>query len=121
MRRALPEEHGKGFPGAQGKLGEKPPPVPEGRPQDLGECENEMPVGDGADHLLADELCPQGGALGGAGGAETPLLAGEGNEIFYDRNEWRSYRRDRGNQHHKRLPGSEVGNLINSHAQLPRA
>jgi hypothetical protein len=41
-----------------------------------------MPVGDGADHRLADELCPQGGALGGAGGAETPLLAGEGNKIF---------------------------------------
>jgi hypothetical protein len=41
-----------------------------------------MPVGDGADHLLADELCPQGGALGGAGGAEPPLLAGEGDEVF---------------------------------------
>jgi hypothetical protein len=41
-----------------------------------------MPVGDGADHLLADEFRPQGGAFRGAGGAETPLLAGEGNEIF---------------------------------------
>jgi hypothetical protein len=80
--RVFPEEHGKGFPGAQGKLGEKPPPVPEGRPQDLGECEYEMPVGDGADHLLADELCPQGGALGGAEGAETPLIAGEGKEFI---------------------------------------
>ena len=76
------EEHGKGFPGAQGKLGEKPPPVPEGRPQDLGECENEMPVGDGADHLLADELDPQGGAFCGAGRAEPPLLAGKGDEGF---------------------------------------
>ena len=41
-----------------------------------------MPVGNGADHLLPDEFRPQGGAFGGAGGAEPPLLAGEGDEIF---------------------------------------
>jgi hypothetical protein len=28
-----------------------------------------MPVGDGADHLLPDELGPEGGAFGGAGRA----------------------------------------------------
>lgn len=39
-------------------------------------------TGDWADHLFTDELGPQGGALGGAGGADPPLLAGEGNEIF---------------------------------------
>lgn len=35
------------------------------RPQDIGEHEDEMPVRDGADHLLPNELGPQGGALGG--------------------------------------------------------
>ena len=80
--RVFPEEHGKGLPGAQGKLGEKPPPVPEGRPQDLGECEDEMPVRNGADHLLPDEFHPQSGAFGAAGGAEPSLFAGEGDEIF---------------------------------------
>ena len=44
--------------------------MPECRPQDLGEREDEMPVGDGADHLLPDELGPQGGALGGTGRAK---------------------------------------------------
>ena len=41
-----------------------------------------MPVRDGADHLLPDEFGPQGGAFRGAGGAEPPLLAGEGDEGF---------------------------------------
>jgi hypothetical protein len=76
------EERGKSLPDAQGKLGEKASPVPESRPQDLGECEDEMPVGDGADHPLPDEFRPQGGAFGAAGGAEPSLFAGEGDEIF---------------------------------------
>ncbi len=80
--RVFPEERGKSLPDAQGELGEKPSSMPECRPQDLGECENEMPVRDGVDHLLPDELGPQGDALGGTGRAEPPLLAGEGNEIF---------------------------------------
>jgi hypothetical protein len=41
-----------------------------------------MPVGDGADHLLPDELSPEGGSLGRTGGAKTSLLAGKGDEIF---------------------------------------
>jgi hypothetical protein len=80
--RVFPEERGKSLPGAQGKFGEKPSPIPECQAQDLGECEDEMPVGDGADHLLPDEFGPQGGAFSGARRAESPLLAGEGNEIF---------------------------------------
>ena len=52
------------------------------RPQDLGEREDEMPVRDGADHLLPDELGSEGGALGGTGRAKTSLLAGKGDEIF---------------------------------------
>jgi hypothetical protein len=80
--RVVPEEGGKSFPDAQGEFGEKPSPMSECRPQDLWECEDEMPVGDGADHLLPDEFGPQGGALGGAGGAESPLPAGEGDETF---------------------------------------
>ena len=56
--------------------------MPECRPQDLGEREDEMPVGDGADHLLPDELSPEGGSLGRTGGAKTTLLAGKGDEIF---------------------------------------
>jgi hypothetical protein len=32
--------------------------MPECRPQDLGEREDEMPVRDGADHLLPNELGP---------------------------------------------------------------
>jgi len=55
---------------------------PEGRSQYLGECEDEMPVWDWADHLLPDEFSPKGGAFGGAGRAEPPLFAGEGDEIF---------------------------------------
>jgi hypothetical protein len=51
--------------------------MPECRPQDLGEREDEMPVGDGADHLLPDELRPEGGSLGRTGGAKTSLLAGK--------------------------------------------
>ena len=80
--RIFTEERGKSLPDAQGEFGEKASPVPEGRPQDLGECENEMPVGDGADHLLPDEFRSQGGAFRGAGRAEPPLLAGEGDEVF---------------------------------------
>jgi hypothetical protein len=49
------EERGKSLPGAQGEFGEKPSPIPECRPQDLGECEDEMPVRNRADHLLPDE------------------------------------------------------------------
>jgi len=56
--------------------------VAECRPQDLGECEDEMRVRNGADHLLPDEFHPQGGAFGAAGGAEPSLFAGEGDEIF---------------------------------------
>jgi hypothetical protein len=44
--RVFPEESGKSLPDALGEFGEEPSPVPEGRSQDLGECENEMPVGD---------------------------------------------------------------------------
>jgi len=40
-----------------------------------GEREDEMPVGDGADHLLPDELGPEGGSLGRTGGAKPSLLA----------------------------------------------
>ena len=40
--------------------------MPECRPQDLGECEDEMPVRDGADHLRPDEFDANGGAFGGA-------------------------------------------------------
>jgi len=80
--RVFPYERGKSFPDAQGEFGEKPSPVPEGRSQDLGECEDEMPVGNGADHLLPDEFGPQGSTLRRAGRAEPPLLAGEGDEIF---------------------------------------
>ena len=76
------EERGKSLPGAQGEFGEKPLPIPECRPQDLGECEDEMPVQNGADHLLPDEFHPQGGAFGAAGGAEPSLIAGEGDDIF---------------------------------------
>jgi hypothetical protein len=54
----------------------------ERRPQDLGEREDEMPVGDGADHLLPDEFRPQGAAFSGAGRAEPSLFAGEGDEVF---------------------------------------
>jgi len=39
-------------------------------PQDLGEREDEMPVRDGSDHLLKDELGPQGGALRRTGKAK---------------------------------------------------
>jgi hypothetical protein len=46
----------------------------EGQPQDLGECEDEMPVGDGADHLFPDEFGPQGGAFGRTGRAEPRYL-----------------------------------------------
>jgi hypothetical protein len=49
--------------------------MPECRPQDLGEREDEMPVRDGADHLLPDELGPQGGSLGRTGGAKTSKRA----------------------------------------------
>jgi len=80
--RILTEERGKILPGAQGKFGEKPSPMSERRPRDLGEREDEMPVGDGADHLLPDEFRPQGGAFGGAGRAEPSLLAGDGDEVF---------------------------------------
>jgi hypothetical protein len=80
--RVFPEERGKSFPDAQGEFREKPSPVPEGRSQYLGECEDEMPVWDWADHLLPDEFSPKGGAFGGAGRAEPPLFAGEGDEIF---------------------------------------
>ena len=65
--RIFTEDRGKSLPGAQGEFGENPSSMPECRPQDLGEREDEMPVGDGADHLLPDELGPQGGALGGTG------------------------------------------------------
>jgi len=41
-----------------------------------------MPVRDGVDHLLPDELGPEGGAFGGTGRAKTSLLAGKGDEIF---------------------------------------
>ena len=41
-----------------------------------------MPVGDGTDHLLPDELGPEGGAFGGTGRAKTSLLAGIGDEIW---------------------------------------
>jgi len=70
------EERGKSLPDAQGEFGEKPSPMSECRPQDLGEREDEMLVGDGADHLLPDEFRPQGGAFGGAGRAEPSLFAG---------------------------------------------
>jgi hypothetical protein len=82
VSRIFPEECGEGLPDAQGEFGEKPSPAPESRAQDLGEREDEMPVGDGADHLLPDELGPQGGAFGGTGRAKTSLLAGKGDEIF---------------------------------------
>jgi hypothetical protein len=82
VSRIFPEECGEGLPDAQGEFGEKPSSMPECRPQDLGEREDEMPVRDGADHLLPDELSPQGSALRRAGRAEPPLLAGEGDEIF---------------------------------------
>jgi len=84
--RVFPEERGKSLPGAQGEFGEKPSPMSECRPQDLGEREDEMPVGDGAEHLLPDEFHPQGGAFGAAGGAESSLFAGEGDEIFVSAN-----------------------------------
>lgn len=76
------EERGKSLPGAQGEFGEKPSLIPECRPQDLGECEDEMPVRNGADHPLPDEFHPQSGAFGAAGRAEPSLFAGEGDEIF---------------------------------------
>jgi hypothetical protein len=65
--RVFPDERGKSLPDAQGEFGEKASPFPEGRPQDLGECKDEVPVGDGADHLLPDEFRPQGGARGWPG------------------------------------------------------
>ena len=68
--RIFTEERGKSLPGAQGEFGEKPSSMPECRPQDLGEREDEMPVGDGADHLLPDKLGPPGGAFGGTGRAK---------------------------------------------------
>ena len=80
--RIFPEECGEGLPGAQGEFGEKPSSMSECRPQDLGEREDVMPVRDGADHLLPDELSPEGGALGGTRRAKTSLLAGKGDEIF---------------------------------------
>lgn len=42
------------------------------RPQDLEECDDEVPVGDGADYLLSDEFLPRCGALRRAGRAEPP-------------------------------------------------
>ena len=68
--RLFTEECREGLPDAQGEFGEKPSPAPESRAQDLWEREDEMPVGDGADHLLPDELGPEGGALGGTGRAK---------------------------------------------------
>ena len=61
--RIFTEERGKSLPGAQGEFREKPSSMSECRPQDLGECEDEMPMRDGADHLLPDEFGPQGGAF----------------------------------------------------------
>ena len=48
--------------------------MPERRAQDLGEREDEMPVRDGVDHLLPDELGPPGGAFGGAGRAKSKII-----------------------------------------------
>jgi hypothetical protein len=76
------EERGKSLPGAQGEFWKKPSPIPECRPQDLGECEDEMPVRNGVDHLVPDEFHPQGGAFGAARGAEPSLFAGESDEVF---------------------------------------
>lgn len=73
VSRIFPEERGKSLPGAQGEFGKKASPVPESRAQALGECEDEVPVRDGADHLLPDELNPQGCAFCGARRAEPPL------------------------------------------------
>ena len=58
VSRIFPEECGESFPDAQGEFGEKLSSMLECRPQDLGEREDEMPVRDGADHLLPDELGP---------------------------------------------------------------
>jgi oligopeptide/dipeptide ABC transporter ATP-binding protein len=44
--RVVPDERGKSLPDAQGEFGEKASPVPECRAQDLGECEDEVRVGD---------------------------------------------------------------------------
>jgi hypothetical protein len=82
VSRIFPEECGEGFPDAQGEFGEKTSPTPERRAQDLGECEDEMSVRCGADHMLPDKLGPQGGALGGTGRTNTSFLIGEGDEIL---------------------------------------
>jgi len=51
-------------------------------PPALWECEDEMPLRNGAEYLLPDEFHPQSGAFGAAGGAEPSMRAEEGNEIF---------------------------------------
>jgi hypothetical protein len=54
----------------------------EGGAQDLRQCEDDMPVRDGADQPVAEEFGPERRALGGARRAETPLLARKGDEVF---------------------------------------
>ena len=76
VSRIFPEECGEGLPDAQGEFGEKPSSMRECRPQDLGEREDEMSVGDGADHLLPDELGPEGGALGGTRRTKIGVIPG---------------------------------------------
>ena len=63
----FPEECGEGLPSAHGEFGEH---------------KDEMPVGDGADHLLPYELGPEGVPIGGTRRAKTSLLTGKGDEIF---------------------------------------
>jgi hypothetical protein len=72
----------RAFQAHRASLGRSLRRCPECRPQDLGEREDEMPVGDGSDYLLPDELSPQGGALGGTGRAKTSLFTGKGDKIF---------------------------------------
>jgi hypothetical protein len=45
-------------------------------------AEKRVDLVDASDELLPDEFRPQGGAFGGAGWKEPPLLAGECDEIF---------------------------------------
>jgi len=71
--RVFPEEHGKGFPGAQGKLGRSRRRYRKAGRKILGSAKTDA-GGGRADHLLADELCPQGGAFGAAGGQNPRCL-----------------------------------------------
>jgi hypothetical protein len=70
----------QGFPRAKTQIGQQFSVPQEEAPQELGNREHEVPVGDGLEHVTAKPLAELHHTFLMAGGAEVAALTGEGQQ-----------------------------------------